>query len=127
MGFQREFDPAIGDESLRACVNDGALVAAESHALAVNATTSSSVSLPAGVYRVFLQGMSAAETIAMVTGVSGVTAALPTAGSPGTSHAVAVFPGNAEVRLRVLPDKTFVAAISAVGGGTIFFVPVVRL
>jgi hypothetical protein len=79
MGFQREFDPAIGDESLRACVNDGALVDAESHALAVNATTSSSLSLPAGIYRVFLQGMSAAETIAMVTGGSGVTAALPTA------------------------------------------------
>jgi hypothetical protein len=124
MGFQREFDPAIGDESLRACVNDGALVAAESHALAVNATTSSSLSLPAGIYRVFLQGMSAAETIAMVTGGSGVTAALPTAGTP---RVAAVFPGNAEVRLRVLPDKTFVAAISAVGGGTVFFVPVVRL
>jgi hypothetical protein len=76
------------------------------------------------VYRVFLQGMSAAETVAMVTGGSGVTAALPTA---GTARSVAVFPGNAEVRLRVLPDKTFVAAISAVGGGTLFFVPVVRL
>lgn len=124
MGYQREFDPEIGAESVRACVNDGTLLGAQTHALSVNALTSSSLELPAGVYRVFLQGLSAAETLAMVTGGSGVTAALPTSGTPGV---VAVFPGNAEVRLRVLPDKTFVAAISAVGGGTIFFVPVVRL
>lgn len=123
MGYQREFDPEIGAESVRACVNDGALLGAQTYVLSVN-TTSSSLELPAGVYRVFLQGMSAAETLAMVTGGSGVSVALPTSGTPG---AVAVFPGNAEVRLRVLPDKTFVAAISAVGGGTIFFVPVVRL
>lgn len=124
MSFQREYDPAIADESLRACVNDGVLQGASSYALSVNATTSTALELPAGVYRAFLQGSSAAETVALVVGDSGVSAVIPSAGTPSTS---AVFSGAEQVRVRVQPDKTFVAAINAVGSGTIFFVPVVRL
>lgn len=124
MGFQREFDPEIGDEALRACVNDGALADASSYALSVNASTSSSVSVPAGVYRVFLAGMSAAESIALRTGATGVSAALPSSGTPTKG---AVFAGNEVVRVRVLPDGTYVAAISSVGSGTLYLVPLVGL
>lgn len=123
MGFQREFDPELAEESLRACVNDGALQGAESYALSVNATTSSSVELPAGIYRVFLAGMSAAEQLALRTGESGVTASLP----GGSASASAVFSGNEVVRVRVQPDGRYLAAISAAGSGTLYIVPVVKL
>jgi predicted PurR-regulated permease PerM len=46
---------------------------------------------------------------------------------PDIKKGAVLFFRDREVRLRVLPDNTFVAAISAVGGGTVFFVPVVRL
>ena len=44
MGYQREFDPEIGEESLRACLNDGALQGRKSYALSVS-TSSASLTL----------------------------------------------------------------------------------
>lgn len=123
MGFQPDFDPEIGDESVRACLNDGALQGAESYALAVNTTTGTSVEVPPGVYRVYLAGQSATESIALITDAAAATPAFPS-GSPSAS---VVFPGNEVVRVRVQPDKRFVSAISAVGSGTLYLVPVVKL
>ncbi|MEZ4390398.1 MAG: hypothetical protein R3A48_04820 [Polyangiales bacterium] len=65
--------------------------------------------------------MSAAETVALATASSSASAVLPSAGSPQDA---AVFAGRQVVRLRVQPDKTEVAAINAVGSGTLYFVPV---
>lgn len=123
MGYQREFDPEIGEESLRACVNDAVLNGATSHALSLSAT-SASVQVEPGIYRVFLDGMSGAAVVAIETGGSGVTASLPSTSSPTSSS---VFAGNTEVRLRVQPDGTTVAAVLGTGSGTLYLVPVVML
>lgn len=123
MGYQREFDPEIGEESLRACVNDAALGGATSYALSLSAS-SASVQVEPGIYRVFLDGMSAAAVVAIETGGSGVTASLPSTSSPTSSS---VFAGNTEVRLRVQPDGTTVAALLGTGSGTLYLVPVVML
>lgn len=123
MGYQREFDPEIGEESLRACVNDAALGGATSYALSLSAT-SATVQVEPGIYRVFLDGMSAAAVVAIETGGSGVTASLPSTSSPTSSS---VFAGNTEVRLRVQPDGTTVAAVLGTGSGTLYLVPVVML
>lgn len=127
VGYQRQFDPEIGVESTIACVNDGVLQGASAYALAISTAGSVSVEVPPGVYRVFLEGMSAAVTIALTTGSSGATAVFPTTGTPGTPAASAVFPGSAIERVRVLPDATFVAALSAGGNGTLYLVPLVKL
>lgn len=123
MGYQREFDPEIGEEARRACVNDAVMAGASSYALTVG-TTSAALLLPAGVYAVFLQGMSAAETVALVTGEASVSAAMPVSGTPANS---AVFAGSERVWLRVQPGRNWAAARTAAGSGTLFFVPLVRL
>ena len=123
VGYQRQFDPEIADESVRAGLNDGAIQGAASYALAVT-TASTAIEVPAGIYRVFLGGMDPAVTIALATGDSGVSASLPTS---GTAVACAVFPGSAVERVRVLPGATWVAAISAGGSGTLYLAPLVPL
>lgn len=124
MGYQRQFDPEIAAESVAACVNDSALLGASAYALAVSNLGSASVEVPPGLYRVFLAGMSASESIALKTGNASVAAVFPSAGTP---EVTAVFPGNAVERVRVLPGATYVAARTAVGGGTLYLVPVVML
>jgi len=123
MGYQREFDPEIGEESLRACVNDAVLGGAKSYALSLS-TTSATVQVEPGIYRVFLDGMSASAVVAIKTGDTGVAASLP---STSSSTSSGVFAGNTEVRLRVQPDGTTVAAVLGTGTGTLYLVPVVML
>lgn len=121
MGFRRQFDPEIGRAAHDACVNDGALDGRLSYALGVSGTSASLLVEP-GIYRVFLAERSATTSVAVATGDNSVSVALPTSG-----QAVGVFPGDVVERLRVLPDRPYVAAILSTGTGTLYLSQVVAL
>ena len=121
MGFRRQFDPEIGRAARDASVNDGALDGRLSYALAVS-TSSASLQVEPGIYRVYLAERTATTSVAIATGDNSVSVALPTTGQPA-----GVFPGDVVERVRVLPDRPYVAAILSTGTGTLYLTQVVAL
>ena len=122
MGYEPHFDPAATRESTVACLNDRSLRDGKTYALAVGTTSASLVVAP-GLYRVFLAGLDAAKTVSLRVGVSAIVAEAPT--SAGVSSVA--FPGSAIERVRVPPGTGYVAALLDAGSGTLILVSLVRL
>lgn len=122
MGYEPYFDPAAAKESTVACLNDHALRDGLTYALAVG-TTSASVEVAPGLYRVFLAGLDGSKTVSLLVGESAVEAEAATSG--GVSSVA--FPGSAMERVRVPPGTGHVAALLSAGSGTLVLVSLVKL
>lgn len=98
MGYEPYFDSAAAMESTVACLNDHALRDGLTYALTVG-TTSASVEVAPGLYRVFLAGLDASKTVSLLVGDSAVEAEAATGGGVSSVS----FPGSAMERVRVPP------------------------
>jgi hypothetical protein len=124
MVLERRYDPALDRASLEGCLNDAVLAGHGTYALAVSTTSAVLGPIPAGIYRVFLDGLDPLRAVVLTTGDARVVAERPASGREGVRTS-AVMPGNATERLRVLRGRQHVAALVTQGTGTLYLVPLV--
>ncbi len=115
MGWEIPFDPVLTDRARGACVND-AMTAGDGKAYALTLTGSAPetpAQLSSGIYRAWLKGRDATQSVVIALGGDEVEAEAPSSGSPKPN---AVFAGDETVFVRVLPAMRYVSAL-VVGAG----------
>lgn len=116
MGWEISFDPVLTERARGACVNDAMVFNGKAYALTITGSAPvTPTQLSSAIYRVWLKGRDAAQSVVLALGGDDVVAAAPTAGSPQPN---AVFAGDETVFVRVLPAMRYVSALVVGAGAT---------